>query len=107
MSFSNPIVNFCFEATVAGMKAKSGSLNEKDKLNLAKSALQDAGECAAARDGVLDFLDAVQRDPTASGEALQQLGLRLAREYCPGADIGMGDMGHYHAPSWHGRADLS
>lgn len=107
MSGSNPIINFCFEATVAGMKAKAGDLNEKDKLNLAKSALQYMGDCAAARDGVLDFLHSVQREPTASGEALQQLGLRLAREHCPGADIGMGDMDHYYTPRWHDRADLS
>ena len=107
MSGSNPIVKFCFQATLAGMKAKCHDLNHQDKLDLTVSALQDAGDCAEARQGVLDFLSTVRHDPNASGEALLQLSLKIARELCPGADIGMGDMSHYQQPSWRDRADLS
>jgi len=101
------IVNFCFEATRVGMLSKTGRVTAADKLGLAICVLENAPENKVAVKGVLDFLADAHRHPFGCGDDLQILGLELAREHCPGSDIGMGDMDHYQIEDWRKRADLA
>jgi hypothetical protein len=79
----SPIIAFGLKATTVALKAKTGQLRLKDKLDLTTACLEWLGDDAKVRDAVVSFLASVDREPIAAADMLQAVAAHLAPESDP------------------------
>ncbi|WP_026756687.1 hypothetical protein [Sediminimonas qiaohouensis] len=79
----SPIIAFGLQAQTVALKARTGQLQWRDQVDLAKSALEWVPEETLARDMVLDFLGHCRVTPGAAGQKLQHDLTLWLDEACP------------------------
>ena len=104
----NPVISFGMTAVSAVLKAKCGSIGDRQQRELAIAALTLVGGDKSAREAVASFLQDVERQPVEAGHHLQNfLDEWLDRVSPRDAEAIAASAGGETLFAWQRRADLN